>query len=84
MELPKREKNRLKNYDYSQEGAYFITICVKDRKPILSKVRVGTGEIPLLGEMSEGQKGNGEAVTPTVREFYYYRTVKLLINIYIN
>ena len=43
MELPKREKNRLENYDYSQEGAYFITICVKDRKPILSKVRVGTG-----------------------------------------
>ena len=38
MKLPKREKNRLENYDYSQEGAYFITICVKDRKPILSKI----------------------------------------------
>ena len=37
-ELPKRKANRLTNYDYSQNGAYFITICVKDKKPILSKV----------------------------------------------
>ncbi|MBE6779997.1 MAG: hypothetical protein E7545_03355 [Ruminococcaceae bacterium] len=42
MELKSRKPNRLENYDYSQNGAYFITICVKDRKPILSKI-VGTG-----------------------------------------
>ena len=33
-ELPKRKKNRLENYDYSSCGAYFITICTKDRKNI--------------------------------------------------
>ena len=38
MELQKRKPNRLKNYDYSQNGAYFITICTKDRKPILSVI----------------------------------------------
>ena len=38
MELQARKPNRLENYDYSQNGAYFITICVKDRKPILSKI----------------------------------------------
>ncbi|MBO4692917.1 MAG: transposase [Clostridia bacterium] len=38
MKLPVRKKSRLENYDYSQEGAYFITICVKDRKKILSKI----------------------------------------------
>ena len=42
MKLPKRKNNRLENYNYSQNGAYFITICIKDRKPILSKI-VGTG-----------------------------------------
>ncbi len=42
MKLSERQKNRLENYDYSQVGTYFITICVKDRKPILSKI-VGTG-----------------------------------------
>ncbi|MCL2812511.1 MAG: transposase [Clostridia bacterium] len=29
-DLPIRKNNRLKNYDYSQAGCYFITICVKD------------------------------------------------------
>ncbi|WP_294774948.1 transposase [uncultured Eubacterium sp.] len=38
IELPKRKANRLPNYDYSQNGAYFITICVKDKEPILSKI----------------------------------------------
>ena len=38
MEFEKRKLNRLEDYDYSQNGAYFITICVKDRKPILSKI----------------------------------------------
>lgn len=30
-DLPKRKKNRLKDYDYSSNGAYFVTICTKDR-----------------------------------------------------
>ena len=38
MNLPTRKQNRLKNFDYGQNGAYFITICVKDRKPILSDI----------------------------------------------
>jgi putative transposase len=29
---------RLKNFDYSQPGYYFVTICVPDWKPILSRV----------------------------------------------
>lgn len=33
-----RKPNRLRGYDYSQNGCYFITICTKDRKPILSKI----------------------------------------------
>ena len=31
----RRKKNRLEGHDYSQNGAYFITICVKDRHEIL-------------------------------------------------
>ena len=38
MELPKRKPTRLKGYDYSTPGAYFITVCVKDRKQLLSKI----------------------------------------------
>ena len=31
-ELPVRKYPRLKNYDYSSNGAYFVTICVKDKE----------------------------------------------------
>ena len=53
MQLRNRKSNRLKEYNYSLQGAYFITICTKDRKQILSKINVGTGvldcpEIKLL------------------------------------
>ena len=32
MVLPQRKHPRLKNYDYAQNGCYFITICTKNRK----------------------------------------------------
>ena len=38
MKLPKRKHPRLKTYDYSQNGVYFITVCTKDRQPLLGKV----------------------------------------------
>ena len=42
MELQTRKPTRLKNYDYSREGAYFITICTHNRKNILCDI-VGDG-----------------------------------------
>ena len=33
--LPKRKKIRLQNYDYSEPGAYFITICTKSKEKLL-------------------------------------------------
>ncbi len=35
MNLPKRKLNRLAGYDYSQNNAYFITVCVKGKSHIL-------------------------------------------------
>ena len=48
-ELPKRKLTRLKNYDYSSSGVYFVTICTRDRQPILSEIiahPVGEGLAP--------------------------------------
>ena len=42
MPLPCRKRTRLNNFDYNSTGAYFITLCTKDRRCILSRV-VGTG-----------------------------------------
>ena len=38
MELKTRKELRLKYYNYSTPGAYFVTICTKDRKRILSEI----------------------------------------------
>ena len=38
MELPKRKPNRLPFYDYSTPGAYFITICIKEKQCILGHI----------------------------------------------
>ena len=38
MDMEERKPLRLKNFDYSKNGAYFITICTKDRKPLLSSI----------------------------------------------
>ncbi len=36
-----RQSIRLKGYDYSQAGLYFITICVQDRKSLFGKIAGG-------------------------------------------
>ncbi len=43
MDLPKRKPTRLKGYNYSTPGMYFLTVCVKDRKHLLGKI-VGCGD----------------------------------------
>ena len=43
--LPKRKHPRLKQYDYSSAGLYFITICSHNRKCIFSRI-VGRGRAP--------------------------------------
>ncbi len=43
MNLPNRKPTRLKEYDYSSPGAYFLTICVKDKRELLGQI-VGCGD----------------------------------------
>ena len=40
-EIHHRRSIRLKGYDYSQEGLYFITICVQDRECLFGEIVVG-------------------------------------------
>ena len=49
-----RKPNRLQEYDYSQNAAYFVTICTQERRKILSDI-VGDG-FPVLkpyGDIAE-------------------------------
>lgn len=45
MELPKRKHPRLDNFDYSSCGAYFLTLCAKDKKCIFSRITVGRDDL---------------------------------------
>ena len=38
MDLSKRKKNRLKGYDYAGSGAYFVTICVYNKRCLFGNV----------------------------------------------
>ena len=51
--LPKRKNTRLKDFDYSQNGAYYVTICTQNRENLLGEV-VGGGipDAPFV-ELSE-------------------------------
>ncbi len=44
---------RLKNYDYSQEGAYFITICTKDREHFFGEIVNGEMQWSEIGKMAK-------------------------------
>jgi len=39
--LPNRKSIRLKGYDYSQAGLYFVTICTQNRKYLFGEISVG-------------------------------------------
>ena len=47
-----RKPTRLKDFDYSQNGTYFVTICTKNRKCVLSDIYVGQGLAPAETKLS--------------------------------
>ena len=55
--LPHRKTIRLQNYDYSQNGAYFVTICTAHKRPLFGVVRrgdpCGRPPVPVYAELSE-------------------------------
>lgn len=51
--LPNRKLNRLSSYDYSQPGAYFITICVKNRERVFGEIKNGKMILNEMGEITK-------------------------------
>ena len=47
--LPIRKKLRLECYNYSKQGMYFITICIKSRAKILGKINNNQIELTKQG-----------------------------------
>lgn len=51
--LPNRKSIRLKGYDYSSEGCYFITICTKDKQHFWGNIENEKIVLNNLGKISE-------------------------------
>jgi REP element-mobilizing transposase RayT len=50
-EIHLRRSIRLKNYDYNQPGAYFITICVQNRECLFGDIQDGTVQLNTFGQI---------------------------------
>ena len=50
-QLPKRKNLRLKNYDYSSQGFYFVTICTQERQYFFGKMIKGQMQLNKAGVM---------------------------------
>lgn len=49
----RRRSIRLKDYDYSQAGAYFVTICTKDKQCLFGEIVEGKMRLNKIGRMVE-------------------------------
>jgi putative transposase len=64
--LPNRQSIRLKNYDYSQEGSYFITIVTQDRIHLFGKIEDGKMMLNSVGKMIEDEWRNTIQLRPNI------------------
>lgn len=51
--IQNRKAMRLKNYDYNQAGAYFVTICIQNRECLLGKIENGIMQLNEYGLIVE-------------------------------
>ena len=75
MDMEERKPLRLKKFNYSKNGAYFITICTKDRKTLLSTI-VGADvldgpsnashQTTVGADVLDGPSNGSHVSTPTV------------------
>lgn len=69
--MKNRKLNRLKNWDYSSKGWYYVTICVGERKNVLGEIGQGRMELNIYGQIVERQwKWMGENFENVILDKY--------------
>lgn len=69
MELPNRKSIRLKGYDYSSNGAYFVTICTQNRLNLFGEIIVGADSISARMNLNNPGRMIDEILNETLNEF---------------
>jgi REP element-mobilizing transposase RayT len=67
----KRKRNRLKEYDYSNVGYYFVTICVNDRKDYFGKIENARCVLNGFGECVKNILERISVLYPYIEIDYY-------------
>ena len=67
MNLPKRKPTRLKGYDYSQNRAYFVTICTKDKVKLFGNITNGNIQLNNVGKIVSQQILKIESHYPNIK-----------------
>ncbi len=62
-----RQSIRLKGYDYSQEGFYFITICTQNRECVFGRIVDGEMILNDFGQMVQNEWLNTEQLRPNIK-----------------
>ena len=50
-EFPKRKRMRLKDYDYSQNGYYYVTVCTDKRQNLFGNIVDGKMDLNAIGNI---------------------------------
>ena len=69
--LPKRKSHHLQGYDYSQNGAYFITICTHQRRMLFGPNRAPVGADSISARMAARVFREIIGQYPTVQCHYF-------------
>ena len=76
MEKPGRRQNRLPDYDYGQEGSYFVTLCTHNRAQLFKmEMPVGNGLCAVPGANAT-VFGTAHRPFPTVENRIIHKWVK--------
>ena len=75
MDYPKRKLHRLKSWDYSAPGYYFVTICAKDMRCVFSRIEStpngATVHLTRIGEIADACWKRMSKVAPHIKTDYY-------------
>jgi putative transposase len=66
-EIHHRRSIRLRGYDYSKNGLYFITICTKDRQHIFGSIANGVMQLNPQGQIAHIEWQQTAQIRPEIR-----------------
>ena len=61
-----RKSIRLKGYDYSRAGLYFITMCCQNREKLFGEIRKGKMELNQFGEIASDEWENTQKIRKNI------------------